>query len=232
MQYNLTLVNEGISEKMFVSIILKGLPKEYENFATLVKYSKNEKTLEEIKRDLINFDNENVNTKTESVFFNKERKCFNCKKMGHIAKKCRFKKKIPEQTKASQMKCFRCGEHGHIANFFRKQQKHEKKFVSQSRRTNQRGMQNLVEEQNLEEEEEEKEIFSFFQTPENNLANELVLDSGATSRMIKDKILFIDIDKEYSGTITNANSSKSSISGKGTVEIRVLDSNGLARKKD
>ena len=139
MQYNLTLVNEGISEKMFVSIILKGLPKEYENFATLVKYSKDEKTLEEIKRDLINFDNENVKIKTESVFFNKERKCFNCQKMVHIAKECRFKKTIPEQTKASQMKCFKCGEHGHIAKFCRKQQKHEKKFVSQSRRANQRG---------------------------------------------------------------------------------------------
>ena len=226
MQYNLTLVNEGFSEKMFVSIILKGLPKEYENFATLVKYSKDEKTLEEIKRDLINFDNENVKTKTESVFFNKERKCFNCERMGHIAKECRFKKTISEQTKASQMKCFKCGEHGHIAKFCRKQQKHEKKFVSKSRRTNQRGTQNLVEEQNLEEDEEE----IFFQTAENNLANELVLDSGATSHMIQDESLFIDMDKEYSGTITNANSSKNSISGKGTVEIRVLDSNGLARK--
>ena len=30
MKYNLRLVNEGISEKMFISIILKGLPKEYE----------------------------------------------------------------------------------------------------------------------------------------------------------------------------------------------------------
>ena len=230
MQYNLTLVNEGISEQMFVSIILKGLPKEYENFATLVKYSKDEKTLEEIKRDLINFNNENVKTKTESVFFNREWKCFNCQKMGHIAKECRFKKTIPEQTKASQMKFFKCGEHGHIAKFCRKQQKYEKRFVSQSRRTNQRGTQNLVEEQNLEEEEEEEEIFSFFQTSENNLANELVLDSGATSHMIRDESLFIDIDKEYSGTITNANSSKSSISGKGSVEIRVLDSNGLARK--
>ena len=46
MQYNLTLVNEGISEKMFDSIILKGPPKEYDNFGTLVKYSKDEKTLE------------------------------------------------------------------------------------------------------------------------------------------------------------------------------------------
>ena len=229
MQYNLTLVNEGISEKKFVSILLKGLQKENENFATLVKYSKDEKTLEEIKRDLINFDNENVKTKTDSLLFNKERKCFNCEKIGHIAKECRFKKTIPEQTKASQMKCFKCGEHGHIAKFCRKQQKHEKKFVSQSRRTNQRGTQNLVEEQNLEEEEEE-EIFSFFQTSENNLANELLLDSGATSHMIKDESLYIDIDKEYSGAITNANSSKSSISGKGKVEIRVLDSKGLARK--
>ena len=46
MQHNLTLVNEGISEKMLFSIILNGLPKEFENFATIVKYSKDEKTLE------------------------------------------------------------------------------------------------------------------------------------------------------------------------------------------
>ena len=152
--------------------------------------------------------------------------------MGHIAKECRLKKTIHEQTKASTIKCFKCGEHGHIAKFCRKQQKPEKKFVSQNRRTNQRGWQKFVDEQNLEEEEEEEEeeIFSFFQTSEKNLANELVLDSGATSHMIKDESLFIDIDKEYSGTITNANSSKSLISGKGTVEIRVLDSNGSERK--
>ena len=80
--------------------------------------------------------------------------------------------------------------------------------------------------QNLEEEK----IFSFFQTSADNLTNELVLDSGSTSHMIKDKSLFIDIDKEYSGTITNANSSKCLISGKGTAEIRILDSNGSGQK--
>ena len=91
--------------------------------------------------------------------------------MGHIAKECRLEKTTHEKTKASPIKCFKCGEHGHIAKFCRKQQKPEKKFVGQNRRTNQRGSQNLVEEQNLEEkeekeeeeeEEEEEEIFSLF----------------------------------------------------------------------
>ena len=35
-----------------------------------------------------------------------------------------------------------------------------------------------------------------------------MLDSGATSHMIKDESLFIEIDKDYTGKITNANSSK------------------------
>ena len=59
-QDNITLVIEGNSEKKFVSVILKGFPKEYEKIATTVKYSKDEKILEEIKRDLINFDNDNI----------------------------------------------------------------------------------------------------------------------------------------------------------------------------
>ena len=48
--------------------------------------------------------------------------------------------------------------------------------------------------------------------------------------MIEEQKLFIDAVNKYSGTITNANSSKNSISGKGTVEIMVLDSNGSERK--
>ena len=222
MHYNLTQVNEGISEKMFVSIIQTGLPKEYENFATLVKYSKDENNLEEIKRDLKNFDNEIVKTRTESVFFNDKRKCFNCQKAGHIAKDCRFKKTFHEQTKASPMKCFKCGEHGHIAEVCRKRQRPQKKFESQSRRTTRRGSQNLFEEQKLEEEED---FFSFFQTLESNPAIVLVLDSCATSHMNKDENFFKDIDKEYSGPITNADSSKSLICGKVAV-----DSNGSERK--
>ena len=59
-------------KKMFVPILLKGLPREFESFCILVKYDK-DKTLDEFIRDLINFEivkrNERNLGKTKSVFF-------------------------------------------------------------------------------------------------------------------------------------------------------------------
>ena len=79
MQLNLSEVDESISEKMFVSILLKGLPRDFESFGTLVKYGQ-DKTLDETKRDLINFESEKrkdrKTDKSESVFFTNDRTCF------------------------------------------------------------------------------------------------------------------------------------------------------------
>ena len=49
--------------------------------------------------------------------------------------------------------------------------------------------------------------------------------------MIKDESFFIDMETEYSATIIKANSNKNLISGKRTVEIRILVSSGSERKK-
>ncbi len=54
LQYTLQQVDEGVSEKMFISLILKVLPRECESFVTLVRFNKSGKSLEDIKRDLIN----------------------------------------------------------------------------------------------------------------------------------------------------------------------------------
>ena len=48
--------------------------------------------------------------------------------------------------------------------------------------------------------------------------------------MIKDENFFIEIGKEYTGTVTIANSSKISIEGRGTIEIRTEDSKGCEWK--
>ena len=42
-------MNEGVNEKMLVAIILKGLPKQFETFSTIAKFSRDEKNLEELK---------------------------------------------------------------------------------------------------------------------------------------------------------------------------------------
>ena len=78
LQFNLNQVNEGLSEKMFTSILLKGLPNEIDNFVTLVKYGSEDKSLDELKRDLINFDTErriesDRKNASESVFLTKQR---------------------------------------------------------------------------------------------------------------------------------------------------------------
>ena len=85
MQLNLSEVDESMSERMFVSKLLKGLPREFESFCTLVKFGQ-DKTLDEIKRDLIHFESEkrkDRNTdKSEYVFFTNDRTCLNCHKRG------------------------------------------------------------------------------------------------------------------------------------------------------
>ena len=123
-------------------------------------------------------------------------------------------KTFHEQTKPSPMKFFKCGEQGYMAKIFRMQRKYNPTPENGSE-----GTTKYFEEEILEK------YFSFIQTTENNLAIVLVLDSGVTSLMFKDESSFLDIDKKFLGTIANANSSKSLIIGKGTVEIRVLDFN-------
>ena len=71
---------------MFISTIMKGLPKEYVRLTTLTKFSKKENSFEEIKLDLINFNNDNVQKKNEHSFCNKTQKRFNCQNLGHMAK--------------------------------------------------------------------------------------------------------------------------------------------------
>ena len=41
-QYNFEQVNEGVSEKMLISITLKGLPQKFETFSNIAKFSRDE----------------------------------------------------------------------------------------------------------------------------------------------------------------------------------------------
>ena len=98
---------------------MKGLPRDFESFRTLVKYGQ-DKTLDEIKRDLINFESDKRNDrntdKSESVSFTNDRTYFNCHKRWHIAKFCRAQRSRPNKEKPnSKITCFKRKKDGHIA---------------------------------------------------------------------------------------------------------------------
>ena len=43
---------------MLILVLLKGLPKQFEAFSTIVKFSRDTKSLDELKRGLVNVDSE------------------------------------------------------------------------------------------------------------------------------------------------------------------------------
>ena len=225
LQYNLNQVNEGLSEKMFTSILLKGLPNEFDNFVTLSKYGSEDISLDELKRDLINFDTERrieVDRKnaSESVFLTKQKRCHNCNTLGHIPKFCRSnnnrKTHNPHPISSKVIQCYNCNKFGHIATVCR-----NKKFESHARRSVRNEKQNLAKDE---------EYFSFFLCPVDDEGVGLVLNSGATNHVINNREMFIDIDDSFSGKVQNANKTESEICGRGTNAFLVKDSNQVNRK--
>ena len=57
-------------------------------------------------------------------------------------------------------------------------------------------------------------------------AEDLVVDSGATSNLIKDRDMFVSLDENFKGSVSNKNFSKSKILGKGELRFRVKDEKG------
>ena len=55
---------------------------------------------------------------------------------------------------------------------------------------------------------------------------DLVVDSGATSNMIKDRDIIVSLDENFKGSVSNANFRESKILEKGEVRFRVKDEKG------
>ena len=81
------------------------------------KFNKDRMDLEEIKRDLVNFEFDLENTiKEESTFFATATvKCCVCGNIGHKQADCRFKKENRSDQQKT-FKCYRCGKTGHFVN--------------------------------------------------------------------------------------------------------------------
>ena len=72
---------------------LKSYQKSSTRFFTSFKFSKDDNSLNEIKKDLLYFESDHRNDKeeTEHSFNSRIKTCFRCNKTGHIAAFCRSK---------------------------------------------------------------------------------------------------------------------------------------------
>ena len=80
-----------MSDAMFKAIVLKGLPREYNNIVTLFNHGE-EKDYQAVKLDLVNFVNNASGVGNNSALMSgggNKPKCSNCKRSGHTNVDCR-----------------------------------------------------------------------------------------------------------------------------------------------
>ena len=224
----LELAGEKISENMLTSIVLKGLPSEYDYFNTVHDFSKDKASFAEVKKALKNFEssrnlqtatasNENVallskGTVAESSSRKREKftgKCRRCSKSGHKQATCRVSQ------------CNFCRRFGHEENKCFK-----KNLLLNPKSSAETGESNLAED-----------LVFFCDGSETALISQkcevkehtLVIDSGASSHMFFDRSLFFDFSGETQRKIKNANGTFSQVEGVGKVSLLLLDKEGIGR---
>ena len=94
----LKTVKEVISDGLLISMVLKGLPRNYKTFSTVVIQREKQMTFSEFKTALRNYEEKeksyNSHDNQDNVMFSKQRftgKCFKCDKQGHKSTECRMK---------------------------------------------------------------------------------------------------------------------------------------------
>ena len=222
----LELAGEKVSENMLTSIVLKGLPFEFDYFKTVHDFSKDKASFAEVKKALKNFESSrNLQTATAS----NENVALLSK--GPVAKSSARK---PEKFNG---KCRRCGKSGHKqatcrvsqCNFCRRFGHEENKCFKKNPLLNPKSSAETGES-NLAE-----DLVFFCDGSETALTSQkcevkehtLVIDSGASSHMFFDRSLFFDFSEETQRKVKNANGTFSQVEGVGKVSLLPLDKEGI-----
>ena len=219
---------EVISDALLIAMVLKGLPTEYNTFATVIVQREKQKTFAEFKSALRSHEEsaKTLDAKTadanENVMFAKQKfdgNCFKCGRKGHKSSEC---------LSRTEKWCSNCRNKSHDTRNCRKKKDVAKKAAE---RTAPRDMN---------QHEDQEHTFAFVSSDAKNNSGifnkdnlNLLVDTGAISHIINDKSKFVDFDKDFNANahvIELADGSKANVVlGKGNAKVKLYDVNGNAR---
>ncbi len=215
--------DEVISDALLIAMVLKGLPSEYNTFATVVVQREKQMNFAEFKSALRSHE-ESAKTQSvktvdtgDNIMVTKQKfdgNCFKCGRKGHKSSECWSK---------SEKWCNNCKNKSHETKNCRKKKDAAKTAAG---KTTPR--------------ENNEHTFAFVSKDTNSNSgipiknnSSLLVDTGATSHIINDKSKFVDFDKEFNPSahvIELADGSKANVVlGKGNAKVKLYDVNGNAR---
>ena len=230
--YDLEEAGETVSDSMLTSLVLKGLPREYESFVTVKNYSGGEVKLEfaTLKKELLNYEMAQkplANQEFSNSSFQKVQ-CHGCKQFGHKASVCRSR----------NVKCHNCNEMGHMAKYcsaprkegnvceYCKRPGHDANrcYKKNPALRTTRPQANIVEEEHID-------LFSFHadSTDEQSKKLDIIVDSGCTGYMFNNREIFTDFVETRNEYVRNADFSQTAILGHGTATIEARDAHGRCK---